>query len=84
MALLHSIMTMPGSPHTSGMRVVGEEIMARAEAMQVGCTIGVAKIEVFSKNEGVERLCLFGIATLRAVAPAFATLIVLNTDLFAR
>ncbi|MGO4716710.1 PaaI family thioesterase [Bradyrhizobium sp. 2TAF24] len=45
----------------------GEEIIARAEAMQAGNTIGVAKIEVISQNKGVERMCAFGIATMRAV-----------------
>jgi uncharacterized protein (TIGR00369 family) len=45
----------------------GEEIIARAEAMQTGGLIGVAKIEVFTQNKGVERLCAFGIATMRAV-----------------
>jgi hypothetical protein len=35
--------------------------------MQAGSMIGVAKIEVFSKNEGVEPLGAFGIATMRAV-----------------
>jgi len=131
-SLLHRIMTMPGYPQASGMRVVdaapgrvtlamarrpdlmqfaghfhggvitgladqaagaavttmlpegrigvtveikvnflspadGEEIIARAEAMQSGGTIGVAKIEVITQKKGVERLCAFGIATMRAV-----------------
>ena len=45
----------------------GEEIMARAEAMQAGGTIGVAKIEVISQDKGVERICAFATATMRAV-----------------
>jgi acyl-coenzyme A thioesterase PaaI-like protein len=72
--LLDTSMTLPGYPRASGMRIVhffspavGEEIIARAEAMQAGSTIGVAKIEVISKNRGVERICAFGTATMRAV-----------------
>ena len=45
----------------------GEEIIARAEAMQVGGTIGVAKVEVISQEKGVERICAFATATMRAV-----------------
>ncbi len=45
----------------------GEEIIARAEAMQVGGTIGVAKVEVISKDNGAERICAFATATMRAV-----------------
>ena len=45
----------------------GEEIIARAEAMQVGGTIGVAKVEVISKHNGAERICAFATATMRAV-----------------
>jgi len=45
----------------------GEEIIARAEAMQVGGTIGVAKVDVISQEKGVERLCAFATATMRAV-----------------
>ena len=45
----------------------GEEIIARAEAMQVGGTIGVAKVEVISKKKGAERTCAFATATMRAV-----------------
>jgi uncharacterized protein (TIGR00369 family) len=45
----------------------GEEIIARAEAMQVGGTIGVAKVEVISKDNGTERVCAFATATMRAV-----------------
>ncbi len=45
----------------------GDELIARAEAMQVGGTIGVAKIEMISQNNGTERVCAFGTATMRAV-----------------
>jgi uncharacterized protein (TIGR00369 family) len=45
----------------------GEEIIARAEAMQVGGTIGVAKVDVISQEKGVERLWAFATATMRAV-----------------
>jgi acyl-coenzyme A thioesterase PaaI-like protein len=44
-----------------------EEIIARAQAMQVGGTIGVAKVDVISQDKGVERLCAFATATMRAV-----------------
>ncbi len=45
----------------------GEEIIARAEAMQVGGSIAVAKIEVISQDKGAERVCAFATATMRAV-----------------
>jgi uncharacterized protein (TIGR00369 family) len=45
----------------------GEEIIARAEAMQAGGTIGVAKVEVISQDKGAERICAFATATMRAV-----------------
>ena len=45
----------------------GEEIIARAEAMQAGGSIGVAKIEVISQDKGAERVCAFATATMRAV-----------------
>jgi uncharacterized protein (TIGR00369 family) len=45
----------------------GDQLIARAEALQVGGTIGVAKIEVFSKTGGAETRCAFGTATMRAV-----------------
>ena len=45
----------------------GEEIIARAEAMQVGSSIAVAKIEVISQDKGTERICAFATATMRAV-----------------
>lgn len=45
----------------------GDELIARAEALQVGGTIGVAKVEVFTKDAKSERRCAFGTATMRAV-----------------
>lgn len=45
----------------------GDELIARAEALQVGGTIGVAKIDVFTKDAKSERRCAFGTATMRAV-----------------
>ncbi len=45
----------------------GETLIAHAEALQVGGTIGVAKIEVFTKDAKSERRCAFGTATMRAV-----------------
>ena len=45
----------------------GECIIAKAEAMQVGKTISVAKVEVTTKHGDEERACAFCVATLRAV-----------------
>ena len=45
----------------------GDEIIARAETIQVGGTIGVAKVEVVSRSKESERICAFATATLRAV-----------------
>lgn len=45
----------------------GEEIIACAEAIQVGGTIGVAKVEVISQDKGAKGVCAFGVATMRAV-----------------
>lgn len=45
----------------------GEEIIANAEAIQVGGSIGVAKVEVVSQAKGQRRVCAFGLATMRAV-----------------
>jgi uncharacterized protein (TIGR00369 family) len=45
----------------------GEQIIARAEAMQVGGTIGVAKLAVISQDKGTDRICAFTTATMRAV-----------------
>jgi hypothetical protein len=35
--------------------------------MQAGSTIGVAKIEVITQNNGTGRVCAFGTATMCAV-----------------
>jgi uncharacterized protein (TIGR00369 family) len=45
----------------------GDEIVAHAEAIQVGGTIGVAKVEVISEGKGNRRTCAFATATMRAV-----------------
>lgn len=45
----------------------GDEIIASAEAIQVGGSIGVAKVEVVSAAKGNRRACAFGVATMRAV-----------------
>jgi uncharacterized protein (TIGR00369 family) len=45
----------------------GEEIIANAEAIQVGGTIGVAKVDVISQGQGKQRVCAFATATMRAV-----------------
>lgn len=46
----------------------GEELIARARAIQVGNTIGVAQVDVASKADGLETPCAVAIVTLRAVA----------------
>jgi uncharacterized protein (TIGR00369 family) len=45
----------------------GDEIIARAETIQAGGTIGVVKVEVVSQKAGSERLCAFATATMRAM-----------------
>jgi uncharacterized protein (TIGR00369 family) len=45
----------------------GDEMIARAETIQSGSTIGVVKVEVFSQKAGAERLCAFATATMRAM-----------------
>ena len=45
----------------------GEEMIARAETIQAGSTIGVVKVEVLSRKAGTERVCAFATATMRAV-----------------
>lgn len=45
----------------------GEEIIARAETIQAGSTIGVVKVDVVSVKAGAERLCAFATATMRAM-----------------
>jgi len=45
----------------------GEEIIARAETIQAGSSIGVVKVEVASLKAGTERICAFATATMRAM-----------------
>jgi len=45
----------------------GEEIVAKAETIQAGSTIGVVKVEVVSRKAGAERTCAFATATMRAM-----------------
>ena len=45
----------------------GEEIVARAETIQAGSSIGVVKVEVVSRKAGAERTCAFATATMRAM-----------------
>ena len=45
----------------------GGELVARAKTLQMSGSIGVATVEVFSKNDSSERLCAFCTATMRAL-----------------
>ena len=45
----------------------GEEIIARAETIQAGSSIGVVKVEVASLQAGSECICAFATATMRAM-----------------
>jgi uncharacterized protein (TIGR00369 family) len=45
----------------------GEEIVARAETIQAGSSIGVVKVELSSHKAGAERACAFATATMRAM-----------------
>jgi uncharacterized protein (TIGR00369 family) len=45
----------------------GEDIIARAETIQAGSSIGVVKVEVASLKAGAERICAFATATMRAM-----------------
>jgi uncharacterized protein (TIGR00369 family) len=45
----------------------GQSLVARARAIQVGSTIGVAHVEVASLADGVETPCAVAIVTLRGV-----------------
>jgi uncharacterized protein (TIGR00369 family) len=45
----------------------GDEIIARAETIQSGSSIGVVKVEVASQKAGAERICAFATATMRAM-----------------
>jgi uncharacterized protein (TIGR00369 family) len=41
--------------------------LSRAKTLKMSGSIGVATVEVFSKNENAETLCAFGTATMRAM-----------------
>ena len=45
----------------------GQSLIARARALQVGSTIGVARVEVVSIADGAETTCAMAIVTLRGV-----------------
>ncbi|KRR11187.1 PaaI family thioesterase [Bradyrhizobium valentinum] len=45
----------------------GEKLIARARAIQVGSTIGVAHVEVASLADGIETPCAVAVVTLRGV-----------------
>jgi uncharacterized protein (TIGR00369 family) len=45
----------------------GSELMARAKTLKMSGSIGVATVEVFTKDETSERLCAFCTATMRAL-----------------
>jgi uncharacterized protein (TIGR00369 family) len=45
----------------------GSELVARARTLKMSGSIGVATVEVFSKNDTSERLCAFATATMRAL-----------------
>jgi uncharacterized protein (TIGR00369 family) len=45
----------------------GSELVARAKTLKMSGSIGVATVEVFSKNEASETLCAFCTATMRAL-----------------
>jgi uncharacterized protein (TIGR00369 family) len=45
----------------------GTSLVARARALQVGSTIGVARVDVVSVTDGVETSCAIATVTLRGV-----------------
>lgn len=45
----------------------GSSIVAKAKAIQVGGTVCVANVEVFTADGADERLCAFSVVTLRVV-----------------
>jgi uncharacterized protein (TIGR00369 family) len=45
----------------------GNELIARAKTLKMSGSIGVATVEVFTKDEQSERLCAFCTATMRAL-----------------
>ena len=45
----------------------GNELVARAKTLKMSGSIGVATVEIFTRDEKSERLCAFGTATMRAL-----------------
>ena len=45
----------------------GNELIARANTLKMSGSLGVATVEVFTKDEKSERLCAFCTATMRAL-----------------
>ena len=45
----------------------GNELVARAKTLQMSGSIGVATVEIFSRDDKSERLCAFCTATMRAL-----------------
>ena len=45
----------------------GSELLARAKILKMSGSIGVASVEVFTKDDNSERLCAFCTATMRAL-----------------
>ena len=45
----------------------GHELVARAKTLKMSGSIGVAAVEVFTKDDTSERLCAFCTATMRAL-----------------
>jgi len=45
----------------------GSELIARAKTLKMSGSIGVATIEIFTRDEKSERLCAFGTSTMRAM-----------------
>jgi uncharacterized protein (TIGR00369 family) len=45
----------------------GSELVARAKTLKMSGSIGVATVEVFTRDETSERLCAFCTATMRAL-----------------
>ena len=45
----------------------GSELIARAKTLKMSGSIGVASVEVFTKDDKSERLCAFCTATMRAL-----------------
>ena len=45
----------------------GSELIARANTLKMSGSIGVATVEIFTRDDKSERLCAFGTATMRAL-----------------